>query len=134
MTNQQNKLKALNITLWIAQALIALTFAWAAYMKLFSPADKLAAMWPWTGQIPSVLVKGTGIVDLLGALGLVLPGLLNVKPRLVPVTAICIIVLMVVASIFHISRDEAPLIGFNIFVAVLAAFIAWGRFKKAKAV
>lgn len=130
MTELKNKSKVLNITLWIAQVLIALTFAWAAYMKLFSPVDKLAAMWPWTGQVSPLLVKGTGIIDLLGALGLILPGLLGVQPKLTGITAICIVVLMVVASAFHISRGEASLIGFNIFVTVFAAFIAWGRLKR----
>jgi len=60
-----------------------------------------------------------------------LPALLRIKPQLTIYTAYGTIVLMIAASIFHISRGEAKDIGFNIFIIVLAAFIAWGRQKKA---
>lgn len=129
MTTQATPSKALNITLWICQVLLALTFIWAAGMKLVSPADKLAAMWPWTADNVT-LVKVTGIIDLLAGLGLVLPGLLKVQPKLTVYAAYGTILLMIAASVFHISRGEAGQIGFNIFVLVLAAFIAWGRGKK----
>jgi hypothetical protein len=79
--------------------------------------------------VPVALLKFTGIVDLAGGLGLILPALLNIKPKLTPIAALGIIALMIAASVFHIMRGEAPAIVFNIFVAVLAGFIAWGRFK-----
>lgn len=122
---------ALHIALWVIQVLLAATLVWAAGMKLFQSIDKLAAMWPWTGQIPATLVKLTGIVDLAGAIGLILPALLRIRPQLTPIAAGCIIALMVCASIFHIVRGEASVIGFNIVFALLAAFVAWGRFTKA---
>jgi hypothetical protein len=132
MTNQQKGSKVLLITLWAAQILLAATFMWAAGMKLFQPIEKLAMMWPWTGQISPVLVKLTGVVDLLGALGLILPSLLRIKPDLTHIAAIGTIALMVCASIFHIVRGEASAIGVNIFFAIIAAFIAWGRLKVKK--
>ena len=112
--------------LWIAQLLLSVTFAWAAYTKLFTPAEELARMWPWTAENP-VLVKLTGIVDLLAAAGLILPSIFKVQLRLVVFAAIGTIVLMAAASIFHISRGEASLIGINIVCAAIAAFIVWGR-------
>jgi hypothetical protein len=127
MTTQQHPSKALHIALWIAQVLLAATLVWAAAMKLFQPVDKLAAMWPWTGQVSITLVKLTGIADLLGGLGLVLPALLKMRPPLTPIAAVAIVLLMISAGIFHIARGEAALIGVNIFVAFLALFIAWGR-------
>lgn len=130
MANEQKSLKAINITLWIAQVLLAATFIWGGSMKLFQPIEKLSAMWPWTGQIPAALVKLTGIIDLSGAVGLILPSLLRSQPKLTPITAIGVIALMICASIFHIVRGEASVIGVNIFLAVIAAFVAWGRFKK----
>lgn len=130
MANEQKSLKAINITLWIAQVLLAATFIWGGSMKLFQPIEKLFAMWPWTGQIPAALVKLTGIIDLSGAVGLILPSLLRTQPKLTPITAIGVIALMICASIFHIVRGEASVIGVNIFLAVIAAFVAWGRFKK----
>ena len=131
MSNKQPS-RAINIALWIAQILLAASMVWAASMKLFSPIDKLSAMWPWTAQVPVWLVKFTGVIDMLGAAGLILPALLRIKPVLTPIAAICIIVLMVCASVFHISSGEASVIGVNIVFAVLAAFIAWGRFREAR--
>ncbi len=122
---------ALNTSLWIAQVLLAFTLVWAASMKLFQPIEKLAAMWPWAGEVSPALVKFTGLVDLLGGLGLIMPAVLNIKPKLTPIAAVGIIILMVCASVFHILRGEASSIGFNIIFGLIAAFIAWGRFRKA---
>ncbi len=130
MTNQQKSSKVMNIILWIAQVLVAAGFIWVAAIKLFQPIEKIAAMWPWTSEVPSLMVRLLGVVDLLGGLGLILPSLLRIKPRLTAFTAIAIIVLMICAGIFHIARGEGAVIGVNIFFAVIAAFIAWGRMKK----
>lgn len=118
----------MKIALWIAQILLAVTLVWAAYTKLFTPTDELAAMWPWTADNPG-LVKITGVFDLLGGLGLVFPVLLNIQPRLTVYAAYGVIVLMIAAIIFHISRGEVSNTGFNFVVIALAGFIAWGRSK-----
>ncbi|MEQ9439023.1 MAG: DoxX family protein [Cyclobacteriaceae bacterium] len=131
MTTQQRSSQALPIALWVAQVVLAGSLIWGAGMKLFQPVEALAALWPWAGQVPVALLKLTGIVDLLGALGLLLPSLLRIQPKLTPMAAIGIIALMLAASIFHIMRGEASAIGANIVFALLAAFIAWGRLKKA---
>ena len=131
MAAAQQPSRAWNITLWIVQILLAATLIWAAAMKLLQPTEKLAAMWPWTSQVPPALVTFTAITDLLGALGLVLPALLRIQPRLIPIAAICIVILMIVASAFHIARGEASLIGVNITFTLMAAFIAWGRIVRA---
>jgi hypothetical protein len=128
---QSTPSRALLVSLWLVQALLAACLIWAASMKLFQSPGKLAAMWPWTGQVPQALVKGTGIIDFAGGLGIILPSLLRIKPMLVPITGICIIILMVCASAFHISRGEASVIGANVCFALMAAFVAWGRYKKA---
>jgi hypothetical protein len=130
MTNTQTPSKALHISLWILQALLAATLIWAAALKLGKSPNELAAMWPWAGEVSPTLVKLTGIADLLGGIGLVLPALLRVKPVLTPIAALGIVVLMICAGVFHIARGEASQIGFNIVVAGIAGFIAWGRFRK----
>lgn len=109
---------------------MAATLLWAGAMKWFQPVETLAAMWPWTGEVPRAFVKFTGIVDALGALGLILPSLLRVYPKLTPTAAIGVIMLMVCASVFHISRGEASVIGVNVVFAAMAAFVAWGRFRR----
>ncbi len=130
MTDQQKPSKALHISLWAVQVILAASLIWAAAMKLFQPVEKLAEMWPWAGQVSTGLLKFTGVTDLLGGLGLILPALLRIRPRLTWISAACIVLLMMVASIFHISRGEASLIAPNIVFALLAAFVAWGRYKK----
>lgn len=124
------KSKWLNIALWVAQGLISLTLIWAGYTKLFQPIEEIAKMLPWALDNPGLL-KFTGIVDLLGGIGIVLPAALKIQPKLTVFAAYGTIALMIAASVFHISRGEASLIGMNIFFLVLAGFIAWGRSKKA---
>ncbi|WP_209403768.1 DoxX family protein [Pseudozobellia sp. WGM2] len=124
------KPKGLNIILWVAQGLIALTLIWAGYAKLFQPIEETAQMLPWALENPGLL-KFTGIIDLLGGIGIVLPAALRIQPKLTVFAAYGTIALMIAASVFHISRGEESLIGMNIFFLVLAAFVAWGRTKKA---
>lgn len=121
--------KTLNIVVWICQILLAATLLWAAAMKLLKPIDELAQMWPWVADNPS-LTRVTGIFDLLGGLGIVLPSALRIKPGLTIYAGYGIIALMLAASIFHISRGEASQIGFNIFVMLVAGFIVWARSRK----
>lgn len=129
MTNGQKVPVLQNIMLWLAQILLSVGFIWAGATKLFKPAEQLAAMWPWTAE-HSGLVKFTGVLDILAGLGLVFPALLRMVPKLTVYTALATIVLMIAAIIFHISRAEGVQIGVNIFFAVAAAFIAWGRSAK----
>lgn len=126
MTAQQKTFKVMNAFIWIAQGILALTFIWAGSMKLFKP-DGLP--FPWVKDQPSIVII-TGIVDLLGGLGIVLPALLRIGQGLTIFAAYGIITLMTVAMIFHISRGEAKNIGFNIFILLLAVFVAWGRHKE----
>lgn len=126
MSNDQKNSKILNILLWIAQIMLSASLIWASSMKLLQSPDKLAEMWPWTAE-NATLVKLTGVLDFLAGIGLVLPGLLRMQPKLTIYTAYAVVILMVAASIFHITRGEASQIGVNIFFAALAAFIAWGR-------
>ena len=118
MSNEQKPSKALNSLLWIAQVLLAASLIWASSMKLFAPPAKLAQMWPWTADNKS-LVKLTGVIDLLAGIGLILPSLLSIQPKLTIYAAFGIIILMIAASIFHITRGEASQIGANIFLSFL---------------
>lgn len=121
--------KTMHILLWVAQILLGITLIWAAYLKLFQPIEQLKVMWAWTGEVSPTLVKFTGVIDLLGALGILLPALFRFKPILVPIAALGIVLLMISASIFHICRGEASQIGFNVVFGAIAAFVAYGRFR-----
>jgi hypothetical protein len=130
MENQKQSSKAMHIILWIAQLTLAAFLLMGAVMK-FMPIEKIAPLMPWTGELQPVFVRLLGCIDLLGAIGLVIPALLRIKPQLAKWSAIGIIVLMMSAIAFHLLRGEARVIGFNILLVVLAIFIAWGREKKA---
>jgi hypothetical protein len=132
MTHPAKPSKLLIIALWTVQVLLALTFMWAAAMKLFQPIEKLSAMWPWTAQVSAILVKLTGIVDLLGAIGILLPSLLRIQPKLTSFAATGIVALMIAAGIFHILRKETSSIGVNIAFALMAIFVIWGRYNMDK--
>lgn len=116
--------KWLPTALWIVQVLLSVMLGWAAWMKLSQTPETLSAMWPWAGEVSPWLVKLTGVADLLAALGLVLPAWLRVRPHLTFLAAVALVLLMLCAMVFHISRGESPT--FNIIIAVLAAWVAWG--------
>jgi hypothetical protein len=118
--------QAMNYILWTVQGVLALTLIWAGFMKIIQP-EKLP--FPWVKDHPD-LVFFTGFFDLLAGTGIVFPALLRIQPRLTIYAAYGIIMLMVAACIFHISRGESKDIGFNVFMIKLAVFVAWGRQKK----
>lgn len=130
MTNQKNN-KAINITLWIAQTLLALMFLMAGAMKLSQPIEKLVESLPWVSSTPISLVRFIGLSEVLGGLGLLLPSLLRIKPFLTTWAALGLALVMVLAAIFHGSRGEFSNIVMNFVMIAIALFIAWGRSTKA---
>ncbi len=129
MKKQTTTSKTWNILLWTAQIILSGSLLWSGSVKLFQSIEELKTMWPWTGEVSPKFVKLTGVFDLLGAFGLILPALLRFKPVLIPWSAIGIILLMIAGGVFHVSRGETEQIGVNIMFAVFAGLIAWGRFK-----
>lgn len=128
MTTQQQPSKALNTGLWAAQFILAIFLLMGAIMK-FMPIETIAEMMPWTGEIPPSFVRILGLIDLVGALGLVLPGIFRFKYNLTWWAAAGVIGLMICATVFHILRGEASVIGFNVFMMIIAGLIVWGRRK-----
>jgi putative oxidoreductase len=123
--------KRLNVGLWTAQILLAAMFGMAGFMKVSQPIDHLSAMVPFAAQFPS-LVRFIGVAELAGALGLILPAATRVLPMLTPLAATGLVVVMVLASCFHVSRGEISHLPITIILGSLAAFVAWGRFAKAR--
>ena len=119
--------RLLTVTLALAQILLALSFGVAGAMKLTLPMDALAAQMTWVPAVPAPLVRFIGAAELAGALGLLLPWLTRIQPRLITAAAIGLVLVMMLASAFHLSRGEASLVPVNLVLAALAAFVAWGR-------
>ncbi|HLU99450.1 MAG TPA: DoxX family protein [Thermobifida alba] len=120
----------MDLVLWIAAGLLAAVALVGGISKTFVPKDRLAAVQGggWTADASAAFVKTLGVLELLAAVGLVLPAVLGIAPVLVPVTALCWVALMVGAMITHGRRGEFALMALNLAYLLLAAFIAWGRF------
>ncbi|MBT2534108.1 DoxX family protein [Arthrobacter sp. ISL-48] len=119
----------MNIFLWIIASLLALLFLATGIMKLAQPKEKLAAAGQgWVEDFPETAIKAIGTAEILGALGLVLPALLNIVPILVPTAATGLFLLMIGAAITHGRRKEIPNIVANVVLGLLAVTIAITRF------
>lgn len=123
--------KAMNISLWIAQGLMAAMFIMAGVSKSFQPIEALAESMPWVNDVSSSLVRFIGVSELLGGIGIILPAILRIKPNLTSLAAWGLVAVMVLAAGFHASRGEYGAIGANVVFIAILAFVAWGRSKKA---
>lgn len=117
----------MNITLWIFQALLALLFLMAGFMKTFRSLDALAERMSWVKSVPSALVRLLGIAELLGAIGLILPVLTHILPWLTALAAIGLALIMVGAIVFHALRRELLGTGVTVITLILTVFVAYGR-------
>jgi uncharacterized membrane protein len=122
--------KGLHIALWVAQVLLAVAFGMAGVMKTFMPLEELAQKLPWVAESGAGLVRFIGISELAGALGLLLPAATRIKPILTALAGLGLLVVMVLAAGFHVMRGEVQALPVNFVLGGLAAFVAWGRWKK----
>jgi DoxX-like family len=96
-------------------------------MKALQPLDQLAVMMKWIPDFPVLFVRTLGIVEVLGAIGLILPSLTRIQPRLTVLAALCILVHQFCAVVLHLSKGEADVLGLNAVLIALAVFILWVR-------
>ncbi len=118
----------MNIALWVVQILLAVAFLGSGLMKLTQPKEKIATSMAWAADFSPRAIKLIGLVEVLGALGLVLPAVTGIAPILVPLAAVGLALVMVGAAITHARRGESQMIVVNVVLLLLAAFVAWGRF------
>ncbi|GAB1513613.1 DoxX family protein [Actinophytocola sp. KF-1] len=120
----------MNLALWITTGLLAAVALLGGTTKSFLPKEKLAAAHggEWTATASTGFVRTLGVLELLAAVGLILPAVVGVAPVMVPVTAVCWILLMIGAMITHGRLGQYKLVLLNVAYLALAAFIAWGRF------
>src|SRR5688572_23569165 len=111
MTNQQKKSKAIHITLWVTQALLAAMFLMAGSMKSTTPIDELVKMGMTWAEGNSALVRFIGISEVLGGIGLILPALLRIKPILTPLAALGLFIIMALAVGVHLYQNDAAHVG-----------------------
>jgi hypothetical protein len=119
----------MNTVLWITASILAAAFAAAGAMKLTQPKAKLAASgMAWTEDFNEGQVKGIGAVEILGALGLIVPAVIGVATFLAPLAGVGLALSQLLAAAVHVRRGEQQMVPINLVLAALAAFVAVMRF------
>src|ERR1700726_4178691 len=130
----------MNIVLWVLQGLLAAAFLMAGLTKVSQPKDKLVKQMGWVEDFSDNAVKGIGAVEILAALGLILPAATGIATILTPLAATGLatiltplaatglVVTMILAGIVHVRRGDQNNLPINIVLLILAAIVAWGRF------
>jgi uncharacterized membrane protein YphA (DoxX/SURF4 family) len=118
----------MNVALWIVAGLLALGFLASGFRKVSASKEKLAPTMGWVESYSSGGVKAIGAIEIVAAIGLILPAVLDIAPILVPLAAVGLVLIMIGAIVTHVRRNEMQPVAINVVLLLLAAFVAWGRF------
>src|SRR6267142_2536483 len=114
-----------NVALWIVQGLLALEFLFAGGMKLVMPLEELTKGAPF--QLPFLFLRFIGVCEVLGAIGLILPGLLHSRTGLTPLAAAGLVIIMIGATSLTVAYMGVGPALVPLVTGLLAAFVAYGR-------
>jgi uncharacterized membrane protein YphA (DoxX/SURF4 family) len=117
----------MNIALWVIQALLAALFLFAGGMKLVLPIEEITKQMPL--PLPGWFVRFTGVVEVLGGIGLILPWLLRIKPGLTSLAAAGLVIVMIGATIYTLAAGQIASAFFPIVVGLLCVFVAYRRWR-----
>jgi hypothetical protein len=117
----------MNVALWIVQGLLGALYLFAGGMKLVMPLEELKG----PVELPGTFLRFIGVAEVLGALGLVLPGLLRIKPGLTPLAAAGLVIIMIGATGIGLMVGDIAMSLMPLAVGLLAAFVAYGRWRLA---
>jgi hypothetical protein len=115
----------MNVALWIVQGLLAALFLFAGGAKLVMSLDQMAG----PVALPGWFLRFIGVAEVLGALGLILPGLLRIRSGLTPLAAAGLVIIMAGATVIGLVGGMVAVALMNVVVALLAAFVAYGRWR-----
>lgn len=121
----------MNLTVWIVAGLLAVAYLIGGGGKLIMQKEKIAAAGAsarWVEDFSAGMVKAIGALEVLAAVGLVLPAALDIAPVLVPLAALGLMVIMIGAVITRIRRHEFRFMVMDLVYLALAGFVVWGRF------
>lgn len=116
----------MNVTLWVLQVLLALAFFAHGWLFLSPPASMVEQM---NASLPRWFQLFLGVAEVAAAVGLTLPGLTRIQPRLVPLAAGGIMIVMVSATIFHIARSEWSSAATTVVLLLMATCVAYMRWR-----
>jgi hypothetical protein len=115
-----------NVLLWIVQGLLALLFLFAGGVKLVMPLDELAKQTP----LPGLFMKFIAVAEVLGAVGLILPELLGIRPGLTPLAAAGLLIIMIGATWVTLAGGSVAMAVTPAVTGCLLAFVAYGRWQR----
>jgi hypothetical protein len=117
----------MNYALWIIQGLLAFLFLFAGGAKLAIPMETLTRQMP----LPGLFLRFIAVAELLGALGLILPGILRIRPSLTPLAAAGLVIIMIGATVVTLMTGKVMMALFPLMVGFLLAFVAYARWRVA---
>jgi len=117
----------LNIALWVAQGLLAAIFLFAGGMKLVLPVEEMTKQLP----LPGLFLRFIAVCEVLGAIGVILPWLLGIRPGLTPLAAAGLVIIMIGATALTLATAGITMALIPLVVGILAAFVAYGRWRLA---
>lgn len=117
----------MNRFLWTLQVLLAALFLFAGGVKLVMPVEAMTAQVP----MPGLFLRFIGVCEVLGALGLILPGLLKTRTGLTPLAAAGLVIIMIGATAITMANMGATMATLPLLAGVSAAFVAYGRWRLA---
>lgn len=125
----------MNTLLWIIAGLLAAVFLFSGGLKVMLPKDKIRAAGrigqmdaaAWTEDFSPSPIKAIGLLEVLAAIGLILPPVLGIAPVLAPLAALGLVLMMIGATITHIRRKEAKAVVATLAYLTLAVVVVWGR-------
>ncbi len=115
----------MNIVLWIVQVLLAVEFLFSGVMKFVTPVEEMTKQM----SLPGWFLHFIGAAEVLGGLGLILPGLFSKKTDLTPLSAVGLVVIMIGACVITLMIGGGALVLIPLVTGVLAAFVAYGRWR-----
>jgi hypothetical protein len=118
--------KKLDVVLWVLQILLALFMGLASgLLKLIMPLDTL----PMPIPLPAWFIYFVGVAEVLGALGLVLPGITHIRPGLTPLAAAGLVLVTIGATIYQLAAGQPESAVFAVVLGLITAFVAYGRWR-----
>ena len=118
-------MRIMDVAYWIVAGLLALFYLYAGGKKVIQTREQLQPMMGWVDRTPMPAVRTIGVLEVLGAIGLILPPLTGIAPSLARAAAIGFVLLQIGATTVHLRRGEARQIGLNIALILAAAVTVW---------
>lgn len=115
----------MQIAYWVVAGLLALFFVYAGGIKVVQSPDQLRPMMAWVDSVPLWFVRAIGVLEVVAAIGLILPPLTGIAPWLAIAALVGLLVIQVGGIALHVRRGETKVIGLNIGVVVLVGVALW---------